>query len=54
MTYTLSDAAKARRSELDLVRVLPELLTHHMEKAPGSAAFHLLATDGKNVEDDQR
>ena len=34
MTYTLSDAAKARRSELDLVRVLPELLTHHLEERP--------------------
>ncbi len=32
MTFQLSDAAKARRSELDLVRVLPELLTHHLEK----------------------
>lgn len=39
MTYTLSDAAKARRSELDLVRVLPELLTHHMEKRPDLPLF---------------
>lgn len=39
MTYTLSDAAKARRSELDLVRVLPELLTHHMEKHPDLPLF---------------
>lgn len=39
MTYTLSDAAKARRSELDLVRVLPELLTHHMEKRPELPLF---------------
>lgn len=39
MTYTLSDAAKARRSELDLVRVLPELLTHHMEKRPNLPLF---------------
>ena len=34
MTYTLSDAA-----ELDLVRVLPELLTHHMEKRPDLPLF---------------
>lgn len=39
MPYTLSDAAKARRSELDLVRVLPELLTHHMEKRPDLPLF---------------
>ena len=39
MTYTLSDAAKARRNELDLVRVLPELLTHHMEKRPDLPLF---------------
>ena len=39
MTYTLSDAAKARRSELDLVRVLPELLTHHMDKRPDLPLF---------------
>ena len=39
MTYTLSDAAKTRRSELDLVRVLPELLTHHMEKRPDLPLF---------------
>lgn len=39
MTYTLSNAAKARRSELDLVRVLPELLTHHMEKRPDLPLF---------------
>ena len=39
MTYTLSDAAKARRSELDLVRVLPELLTHHIEKRPDLPLF---------------
>ena len=39
MTYTLSDAANARRSELDLVRVLPELLTHHMEKRPDLPLF---------------
>ena len=39
MTYTLSDTAKARRSELDLVRVLPELLTHHMEKRPDLPLF---------------
>ena len=32
MTFQLSDAAKARRSELDLVRVLPELLTHHLDE----------------------
>lgn len=39
MTHTLSDAAKARRSELDLIRVLPELLTHHMEKRPDLPLF---------------
>ena len=39
MTHTLSDAAKTRRSELDLVRVLPELLTHHMEKRPDLPLF---------------
>ena len=39
MTHTLSDAAKTRRSELDLIRVLPELLTHHMEKRPDLPLF---------------